>query len=131
MLGFKLTYNYYLGMPLLHNKISKSTYNYVAGAIKTKLNVWKASSLSFANRMTLIQSVTNVIPLFISFLVMSRKFCIFLTYKPFFSQKFLIIHQDSSIFLHFPKKICTCLTSKTLLFQKIVIIHQDSWVFFF
>ncbi|KAA3479951.1 Retrovirus-related Pol polyprotein LINE-1 [Gossypium australe] len=47
----------YLGVPLLHEKVTKSTLNFVVDKIRRKLQSWDARKLSFAGRVTLAQSV--------------------------------------------------------------------------
>ncbi|WCJ35671.1 DNAse I-like superfamily protein [Euphorbia peplus] len=52
----------YLGVPIIHDRISKNTYNYVVDRVKLRLAGWKAKCLSFAGRVTLVRSVLNAIP---------------------------------------------------------------------
>ncbi|XP_025635616.1 uncharacterized protein [Arachis hypogaea] len=54
----------YLGVPLLHSKVSKHTFNDIINKLNSRLNSWKASSLSFAGRTTLVKSVLSSIPLY-------------------------------------------------------------------
>lgn len=46
----------YLGVPTIHGKISKSTYQFVVDRIDAKLAVWKQKTLSTAGRATLAQT---------------------------------------------------------------------------
>ena len=52
----------YLGMPILHGKISKGTYAAILEKIDERLSGWKVDRLSFAGRVTLAKSVLNAIP---------------------------------------------------------------------
>ncbi|XP_028775264.1 uncharacterized protein LOC114732140 [Neltuma alba] len=65
-LGYQKTENLgrYLGVPLLHKRITKDTYRYIEDSINKKLSGWKAKSLSLAGRITLAQSVLSTIPFF-------------------------------------------------------------------
>ncbi|KAA3482563.1 LINE-type retrotransposon LIb DNA [Gossypium australe] len=63
-MGFKEVQNLgtYLGVPLLHKRVTKSTLNFVVDKIRRKLQSWDARKLSFAGRITLAQSVLISIP---------------------------------------------------------------------
>lgn len=53
----------YLGVPLIHGRVSKSTYREVIDKVGTRLHGWKAQFLSLAGRSTtLISSVPSAIP---------------------------------------------------------------------
>lgn len=54
----------YLGVPLIHSRITKSTYREIVEKVQSKLASWKAKSLSLAGRATLIQSVISAIPIY-------------------------------------------------------------------
>lgn len=62
--GFNLTKDLgmYLGVPLLHSKVSKQKYQYVIERLNMKLAGWKSDSLNLMGRATLVQSVTSTIP---------------------------------------------------------------------
>ncbi|XP_034211169.1 uncharacterized protein LOC117624139 [Prunus dulcis] len=64
--GSPLTNNLgkYLGMPLLHSRVTKSTYNNLVDKVHARLASWKSRVLSSAGRATLIQAVTSAIPVF-------------------------------------------------------------------
>ncbi|KAA3486878.1 LINE-1 reverse transcriptase isogeny [Gossypium australe] len=49
-------------VPLLHDRVTKNTLNFVVEKIRRKLNSWDARKLSFARRVTLAQSVLLSIP---------------------------------------------------------------------
>ena len=51
----------YLGVPVKHGRITKSSYQYVIDRLKSKLALWKKNTLSFAGRRILVQSVTSTI----------------------------------------------------------------------
>ncbi|KAL7214682.1 hypothetical protein ACSBR1_026965 [Camellia fascicularis] len=52
----------YLGVPLLHGRISRSHFNSILEKMQKRLAGWKINTLSLAGRATLIQSVTSAIP---------------------------------------------------------------------
>ncbi|KAL8159560.1 hypothetical protein V2J09_001097 [Rumex salicifolius] len=54
----------YLGMPVLHCKVSKTTFQPLIDKISAKLTGWKGKTLSFAGRITLAKSVLSSIPLY-------------------------------------------------------------------
>lgn len=55
----------YLGILLLQNRISFSTYSYLLEKIQDRLAGWKAESLSMAGRVTLCKSVISALPIYI------------------------------------------------------------------
>ncbi|KAA3460795.1 reverse transcriptase [Gossypium australe] len=62
--GFQKVLNLgnYLGVPLLHDRVTKSTLNFVIEKVRSKLQKWEARKLSLAGRITLAQSVLLTIP---------------------------------------------------------------------
>ncbi|CAI9113041.1 OLC1v1013568C1 [Oldenlandia corymbosa var. corymbosa] len=52
----------YLGMQLLHGRITKKTYGSILDKARKRLSGWAASTLSFARRVTLAQSVLTTLP---------------------------------------------------------------------
>lgn len=62
--GFSVTNNFgkYLGMPLLHNRVTKATYQEIVDKVDKKLSGRNALHLSLAGRVTLAQSVIQAIP---------------------------------------------------------------------
>lgn len=64
VLGFHRVHDLsmYLGVPLLHEKISNSTLHFVVDKIRNKLNRWDARKLSIAGKATLAQTVPLSIP---------------------------------------------------------------------
>ncbi|KAK5835835.1 hypothetical protein PVK06_011547 [Gossypium arboreum] len=64
LIGFQEVQNLgtYLGVPFLHDRVSKNTLNFVVDKIRRKLQSWDARKLSFAGRITLGQSVLLSIP---------------------------------------------------------------------
>ncbi|CAL9013284.1 unnamed protein product [Prunus brigantina] len=54
----------YLGMPLLHHRANKATYNSIVEKVHIRLATWKSKCLSMAGRTTLIQAVTSSIPIY-------------------------------------------------------------------
>lgn len=65
-LGYQLTDNLgkYLGVPLLHSRVNKSTYAYIEEKVKQKLSGWNARNFSLAGRITLAKAVLSSIPLY-------------------------------------------------------------------
>ena len=54
----------YLGVPLLHGRVTKSIFQPVVEQVKKRLVGWQKKMLSFAGRATLVQSVLTAIPLY-------------------------------------------------------------------
>ncbi|KAL6218309.1 hypothetical protein ACLB2K_011523 [Fragaria x ananassa] len=54
----------YLGVPLIHTRINKHTYEGIFVRIQSRLASWKCKTLSMAGRLTLVQSVTSSIPIY-------------------------------------------------------------------
>ncbi|CAL1354280.1 unnamed protein product [Linum trigynum] len=52
----------YLGVPVIHDRISKATYVDLIDRIDTRLAGWKANTMSLAARITLVQSVLASLP---------------------------------------------------------------------
>ncbi|CAL5371297.1 unnamed protein product [Camellia sinensis] len=55
----------YLGVPLIHSRVSKNIFNGVIEKIQRKLSSWKAKALSLAGRATVIQAVSSSIPTYL------------------------------------------------------------------
>ncbi|CAN1191033.1 Putative ribonuclease H protein At1g65750 [Linum perenne] len=55
----------YLGVPILHGRVTKHTYNFILDRLDNRLAGWKADNLSLAERVTLASSVLNSIPSYI------------------------------------------------------------------
>ncbi|OMO49818.1 reverse transcriptase [Corchorus capsularis] len=54
----------YLGVPLIHKRVTKDTYSYVVDKVIRRLANWKGKVLSQAGRRTLIQSTLSSIPIY-------------------------------------------------------------------
>lgn len=52
----------YLGAPMLHQRISKNSFQFLIDRMRAKLSGWKAKNLSMAGRITLAQSTLANIP---------------------------------------------------------------------
>ncbi|CAL1381562.1 unnamed protein product [Linum trigynum] len=52
----------YLGVPVIHDRVSKATYTELIDRIDKRLAGWKVKSLSLAGRITLAQSVLSSLP---------------------------------------------------------------------
>ncbi|CAL1392740.1 unnamed protein product [Linum trigynum] len=55
----------YLGVPVLHGRVTKHTYKYIIDLIDQRHAGWKAENLSLASRVTLAISVLNAIPSYV------------------------------------------------------------------
>ncbi|KAA3473450.1 LINE-1 reverse transcriptase isogeny [Gossypium australe] len=75
LFGFQEVQNLgmYLGVPLLHDRVTKNTLNFVVDKIRRKLHSWDARKLSFAGRITLAQSVLLSIPTYFMQTIMIPK----------------------------------------------------------
>ncbi|CAN1302532.1 Putative ribonuclease H protein At1g65750 [Linum perenne] len=67
ILGIGATQNLgrYLGVPLLHGRVTRSTYEFILDRMDKKLAGWKANNLSLAGCVTLASSVLNAIPSYV------------------------------------------------------------------
>ncbi|KAH9673090.1 reverse transcriptase domain-containing protein [Citrus sinensis] len=65
-LGFSMTTDLgnYLGMLVLHSRVSKATYHGILENVERKLNGWSAKHLSLAGRVTLTQTVLQALSIF-------------------------------------------------------------------
>ncbi|GMI86798.1 hypothetical protein HRI_002349100 [Hibiscus trionum] len=66
-LGFEVVEDLgkYLGVPLLHKRVSKATYAYLLEKMEKRLSGWVAKSLSLAGRITLAKAVLQAIPTYV------------------------------------------------------------------
>lgn len=63
LLGFSITMNLgkYLGIPLLYSLVSKDTYQDIVDKMERRLSRWNALYLSLAGRITLAQSMFQIV----------------------------------------------------------------------
>lgn len=54
----------YLGVPIIHSKTSKRTYNHFLEKMKLKLATWKGQHLSLAGRSVLVKVVLSSLPVY-------------------------------------------------------------------
>lgn len=52
-------------MPLLHSRVTKCTYEEIIDKVERRLSGWNASHLFLVGRITLAQSVLQVIPIYV------------------------------------------------------------------
>ncbi|KAE8734165.1 hypothetical protein F3Y22_tig00000778pilonHSYRG00265 [Hibiscus syriacus] len=52
----------YLGVPLIHGRVSKVTYNELVDKVKERLSSWKSNTLSIAGRVTLVRKTEQRVP---------------------------------------------------------------------
>ncbi|CAN1353255.1 Putative ribonuclease H protein At1g65750 [Linum perenne] len=55
----------YLGVPILHGRVTKHTYDYLLDRLDSRLAGWKADNLSLAGRVSLASSVLNFLPCYV------------------------------------------------------------------
>ncbi|CAN1762273.1 Putative ribonuclease H protein At1g65750 [Linum perenne] len=55
----------YLGVPILHGKVTKHTYDFLLDRMDSRLAGWKTDNLSLAGRVTLASSVLNSLPSYV------------------------------------------------------------------
>ena len=65
-LGISVTHDLgcYLGMPLLHSRVTKTTYQSILDKVEMRLTGWNAAHLSFTGRVTLAQSVIQAMHIY-------------------------------------------------------------------
>ncbi|GMJ06884.1 hypothetical protein like AT3G24255 [Hibiscus trionum] len=54
----------YLGVPLLHSRVTKATYAYLLDMVQKRLLGWAAKALSLVGRVTLAKAVLQAIPVY-------------------------------------------------------------------
>lgn len=54
----------YLGVPLIHSHFTRTTYQSVTDKFQQRLSAWKCRTLSLSGRITYIQAVMLVIPIY-------------------------------------------------------------------
>ncbi|KAK2662858.1 hypothetical protein Ddye_001432 [Dipteronia dyeriana] len=54
----------YLGVPLIHSRITKDTYKDILEKAQNRMASWKCASLSFVGRCTLIKVVSSALPIY-------------------------------------------------------------------
>ena len=52
----------YLGVPLIHKRVKRYTYQYLVYETNQKLSSWKSKVLSFAGRVVFTQTVLSALP---------------------------------------------------------------------
>lgn len=52
----------YMGVPLIHERVTINTYGHITKKVRTKLSAWKGRFLSMAGRTVLIKSVLAALP---------------------------------------------------------------------
>ncbi|KAG6421923.1 hypothetical protein SASPL_118483 [Salvia splendens] len=52
----------YLGIPLLHGRVTGANFMYITDKVQRRLNRWSAASLSMARRVTLAKAILSAIP---------------------------------------------------------------------
>lgn len=65
--GFKLTEDLgkYLGVPIIHERVSRRSFQFILQKVDQRLSSWKAKTLSFAGRLTLTKSVLQALPAYV------------------------------------------------------------------
>lgn len=65
--GFQLTDDIgkYLGVPILHERVSRRSFQFILDKVDKRLSTWKAKTLSFAGQLTLTKSVIQALPTYI------------------------------------------------------------------
>ena len=66
MLRFLVTKNLdkFLGMPILHSRVTKATYQEILDKVQPRLSGWNAKHLSLASKITLTQSIIQALPIY-------------------------------------------------------------------
>ncbi|CAN1188997.1 Putative ribonuclease H protein At1g65750 [Linum perenne] len=55
----------YLGVPILHRRVTKHTYDFLLDRLDSSLAGWKADHLSLAGRVSLASSILNSLPYYV------------------------------------------------------------------
>lgn len=54
----------YLGVPVIHDRVSKYTYSKVVERVQDRLAAWKCNTLPMAGRITLVKAITASLPVY-------------------------------------------------------------------
>lgn len=65
--GFQVTNDLgkYLGVPIIHNRVNRRSFQFILDKVDQRLSNWKANSLSMAGRLTLTKSVIQSLPTYV------------------------------------------------------------------
>lgn len=65
--GFQMTEDLgkYLGVPILHEKVNRRSFQFILDKVDQRLSTWKVKSLSFAGRVTLTKAVIQALPSYV------------------------------------------------------------------
>lgn len=66
----------YLGVPIFHKRVTKSTFQFIINKVDQRLSAWKTCHLSYAGRVTLVKSVLQAMPSYVmQFTCIPRAVC--------------------------------------------------------
>lgn len=67
MAGFQVTDDLgkYLGVPIIHERVSRRSFQFIMEKVNKRLSNWKANTLSFAGRLTLTKSIIQALPSYV------------------------------------------------------------------
>ncbi|KAE8713526.1 hypothetical protein F3Y22_tig00110206pilonHSYRG00050 [Hibiscus syriacus] len=88
----------YLGVPLLHNRVTKDTYSYLIDRLTQRLSGWMTKCLTLAGRITLAKATLQAIPVYVMQSTWLPKDCV-LKWKRLLEDLFGVqtmeqVHQD-------------------------------------
>lgn len=65
--GFQVTSDIgkYLGVPILHNRVNRHSFQFILDKVDQRLSNWKVMTLSLAGRLTLTKSVLQSLPTYV------------------------------------------------------------------
>lgn len=67
ILGFQVTDDLgkYLGVPIIHDRVSRRSFQFIMEKVDKRLSNWKANTLSFAGRLTLTKTIIQALPTYV------------------------------------------------------------------
>lgn len=78
LIGFQEVQNLgsYLGVPLLHDRVTISTLNFMMEKVRHKLQSWEARKLSITGRITLAQFILiSILNYFMQSMLIPKRIC--------------------------------------------------------
>lgn len=68
ILGFQATNDLgkYLGVPIIHEWVSRRSFQFIMEKVDKRLSNWKANTLSFAGHLTLTKSIIQALPTYVT-----------------------------------------------------------------
>ncbi|CAA0820468.1 RNA-directed DNA polymerase (reverse transcriptase)-related family protein [Striga hermonthica] len=60
--GIKNNLGKYLGIPILHGRVTRNAYSHIVDKVESRLAKWRMNTFSMVGRLTLTQTVLSTLP---------------------------------------------------------------------